>query len=119
MHREFNWIVVVFDDFKYLIKSPNKEWLEALTARGFLHLEAAKFPVIAWEREFLESMPLEVIWVRVYVFPMVMNEWIEIEHIFNPFGAFLLKIDTATDNGYDVHFLRLKVEVCDRNRIPK
>lgn len=64
-------------------------------------------------------MPLEVIWVRVYGFPMVMNEWVEIEHIFNPFGAFLLEIDTATDNGYDVCFLQLKLEVCDKNRIPK
>lgn len=109
----------VFDEFKYLIKAPSKLWLDSLATKGYLYLESVKFLIVAWEREFGEGLPLDVIWVRVYGFPLVMNEWLEIERIFNPFGAFLLQIDTATDNGYDVHFLRLKMEVCDRNCISK
>lgn len=103
--------------FKYLIKAPSRAWLDSLTDNGYLQLESVQFPIVPWDREFREGLPFEVIWIRVYGFPLVMNKWSEIEKVFNPFGAYLLEINPATNSGYDIHFLRLKLEMCDRKRI--
>lgn len=117
-HHRHLWIASIFDDYKYLIQSPNSAWLESMASVGFLRLDDVKFSIVAWEKEFHEGMPLEVVWVRVYGFPLFMNDQVEYDKIFNPWGAYVLEIDAGTHSGYDVQFVRLKLEICDRALIP-
>lgn len=114
-----NWVAVVFDEYKYLIKAPNRPWLESIAARGFLRLENVKFPVMAWESGFGEGRPLQSVWVRIYGFPLYFNDLDEYERIFNPFGAFVLEVDPGTHSGYDVRFVRIRFGVCDLALLPR
>lgn len=63
-------------------------------------------------------MPLEQIRVRIYGHPLYLNEQREYDKLFNPWGAYVLEIDAGTYSGYDVRFVRVKLEVCDRSLIP-
>lgn len=82
-HANHRWIATIFDDYKYLIQSPNLAWLESMASIGFIRLDRVRFPIVAWEREFHEGMPLEQIWVRIYGYPMFMNEQAEYDKLFN------------------------------------
>lgn len=48
-----------------------------------------------------------------------MNEWLQYEKLFNPFGEYVIEIDTATNSGHDVRFVCLRLEICDRKLIHK
>lgn len=117
-HENHVWIAALFDDFKYLIQAPTTAWLESMASIGFLRLDRIRFPIVAWERDFHEGMNLDQIWVRVYGYPLFLNEKREYEKLFNPWGAYVLEIDAGTDSGYDVRFIRVKLEICDRSLIP-
>lgn len=71
------------------------------------------------EKDFHERAPLEEIWVRVYGFPMFMNDLVEYEKIFNPWGAYVLEVDAGTHSECDVRFVRLRLEVCSQHLIPQ
>ncbi|KAF3319911.1 hypothetical protein FCM35_KLT21825 [Carex littledalei] len=112
------WVASVFDEYKYLIKAPNPTWLESVASRGYLRLRDLQFPVIAWDRGFSEGTPLQTVWVRIYNFPIFLDEFSEYDRVLNPFGAYVQEIDSATRNGYDVRFVRLRLAVCDIKLLP-
>lgn len=116
---QHNWVAVVFDEWKYLIKAPNREWLESILARGYLRLENVQFPVVAWDRSFGEGRPLQSVWVRIFGFPLHFNDWDEYDWIFNLFGAFVLEVDPGTNSSYDVRFVRVRFGVCDLALLPR
>lgn len=86
---------------------------------GFVRLTAIRFPIVTWEKEFHEGALLEEIWVRLYGFPLFMNDLVEYEKISNPWRAYVLEIDAGTHSGCDVRFFRLRLEICSRHLIPK
>lgn len=116
--NQHNWVASVFDEYKYLIKGPNKGWVDSVSARGYLRLENVQFPVMAWDRNFGEGREMDEVWVRIYGYPMYFNDWVEYERILNPFGAFVLEVAPGTHSGYDTRFVRLRLAVCDVNLLP-
>lgn len=61
----YQWVVTVFDEFKYMIKAPTVEWMEEHVGEGTITLDGTVFPTVMWHPGFGEGMKLASAWVRV------------------------------------------------------
>lgn len=112
------WKVAVFDEWKYLIKAPTKEWQLSATRRGTIRMGGVQFPIIPWEPRFSEGKKLTSLWVRIRGYPHLLWNWFEVDRMFNPLGAVLLEMDAATGSKYDYRFVRARIGICDISLLP-
>lgn len=121
IHRTFDklpWSLTIFDEKKYLIQAPTKEWQQSMTRKGLLRLDGVKFPVVAWEPKFSEGKKLTSLWVKVHGYPHLLWQWGEVDRMLTPMGAVLLEMDPGAGQRCDWRFVRIRIGICKRELLP-
>lgn len=97
-HSRHEWIVRIFDEYRYLIQAPSQFWLDYVLSKHTLRLENRDIPIQEWDPSYAQGMRMIPIWIRVRGFPMMLWQTKEFEALLEDFGAILLDQDPATVN---------------------
>lgn len=116
---QHEWVVRVFDDYRYLILAPSQYWLDSVLPQHTLRLENRDIPIQEWDPSYAQGMRMIPIWIKVRGFPMMLWQTHEFEKLVEDFGAILLDQDPATENYRDWRAARLKIGICDPKLLPE
>lgn len=116
--QNLTWKVTIFDEEKYLIQAPTKDWAQSMTRSGTMHLDGVKFPIVLWEPKFSEGKKLTSLLVKIWGYPHLLWQWFEVDRMLNPLGAVLLEMSPPPGQRCDNRYLRARIGVCDRELIP-